>query len=35
MSAWEIAGIIIGLLLVLLILANARDVYRYLKITFM
>lgn len=32
MSGWEIFGIVVAVLLVLLILVNLRDLIRYLKI---
>jgi hypothetical protein len=35
MSGWEIAGIVIGLIIVLLLLMNAKDLYRYVKISSM
>ena len=35
MSGREITGIIIGVLLLLLLLMNAKDLYRYVKITLM
>ena len=35
MSGWGIAGIVIGLIIVLLLLMNAKDLYRYVKISSM
>jgi len=35
MSGWEIAGIVIALIIVLLLLMNAKDLYRYVKISSM
>jgi hypothetical protein len=35
MSGWDIFEIAIGLVLLLLILVNARDIYRYIKISLM
>jgi hypothetical protein len=35
MNGWEIAGIVIGVIIVLLLLMNAKDLYRYIKISSM
>jgi hypothetical protein len=35
MNGWGIAGIVIALIIVLLLLINARDIFRYLKISSM
>lgn len=35
MNGWQIAGIVIGVIIVLLVLMNARDLYRYMKINSM
>jgi hypothetical protein len=35
MNGWEIAGIVIGVIFVLLLLMNAKDLYRYIKISSM
>ncbi len=35
MTGWEIAGIIIGLLVLLLVVTNLKDLYRYIKISLM
>lgn len=32
MNAWEITGIVVGGLFVLLIVVNAKDIFRYIKI---
>jgi hypothetical protein len=33
MSGWEIAGIVLGLIVLGLLIMNARDIYRYIKIS--
>lgn len=33
MSGWEIAGIILGVIIVGLLIMNAKDIYRYIKIS--
>jgi hypothetical protein len=33
MNAWEIAGIVIAVIVVLFLLMNAKDLYRYIKIS--
>ena len=33
MSGWEIAGIVLGLIVLGLLVMNARDIYRYIKIS--
>ncbi len=33
MSGWEIAGIVFGLIILGLLIMNARDIYRYIKIS--
>lgn len=33
MSGWEIAGIILGLIVLGLLIMNAKDLYRYIKIS--
>jgi hypothetical protein len=33
MSGWEIAGIVLGLIVLGLLIMNARDLYRYIKIS--
>ena len=33
MSGWEIAGIILGIIILGLLIMNAKDLYRYLKIS--
>ncbi|CAN2536651.1 hypothetical+protein [Methylocapsa aurea] len=35
MNGWEIAGAIIGVVLVIVVLANIKDLCRYLKISSM
>jgi hypothetical protein len=35
MNGWEIAGIVIGVIIVLFLLMNAKDLYRYIKISSM
>ncbi len=35
MTAWEIFGIVIAVILVALLLFNLRDLYRYIKISSM
>jgi hypothetical protein len=33
MSGWEIAGIVLGVIIVGLLIMNAKDIYRYIKIS--
>lgn len=33
MSGWEIIGIILGIIVLVLLIMNAKDLYRYLKIS--
>jgi hypothetical protein len=33
MSGWEIAGIVLGLIILGLLIMNAKDLYRYIKIS--
>lgn len=33
MSGWEIAGIVLGLIVLGLLIMNAKDLYRYIKIS--
>jgi len=33
MSGWEIAGIVLGIIILGLLIMNAKDLYRYLKIS--
>jgi hypothetical protein len=33
MNGWEIAGIVIAVIAVLFLLMNAKDLYRYIKIS--
>lgn len=33
MTAWEITAIIVGVVVLLLVVANLRDIYRYYKIS--
>jgi hypothetical protein len=35
MNGWEIAGIVVGVIIVLFLLMNAKDLYRYIKINSM
>jgi hypothetical protein len=35
MNGWEIAGIVIAAIIVLLLLMNAKDIYRYVRISSM
>jgi hypothetical protein len=35
MNGWEIAGIVIAVIVVLFLLMNAKDFYRYIKISSM
>ncbi len=33
MSGWEITGIVLGVIIVGLLIMNAKDLYRYIKIS--
>jgi len=33
MSGWEITGIVLGLIILILLVINAKDLYRYIKIS--
>jgi hypothetical protein len=33
MSGWEITGIVLGIIILGLLIMNAKDLYRYLKIS--
>ncbi|KAF0123360.1 MAG: hypothetical protein FD139_235 [Methylocystaceae bacterium] len=33
MSGWEITGIVLGLIILGLLIMNAKDLYRYIKIS--
>jgi hypothetical protein len=33
MSGWEITGIVLGIIVLLLLAINAKDLYRYIKIS--
>lgn len=33
MNGWEIAGIVIAVIIILFLLTNAKDLYRYIKIS--
>jgi hypothetical protein len=33
MSGWEITGIILGVIILLLLVMNAKDLWRYIKIS--
>jgi hypothetical protein len=33
MNGWEIAGIVVAVIILALLLMNAKDLYRYLKIS--
>lgn len=33
MSGWEITGIVLGVIILGLLIMNARDLYRYIKIS--
>ena len=33
MSGWEITGIILGIIILLLLVINAKDLWRYIKIS--
>lgn len=33
MSGWEIAGIVLGLIILGLLIMNAKDLWRYIKIS--
>lgn len=35
LNGWEIAGIVIAVIIILFLLMNAKDLYRYLKISSM
>jgi hypothetical protein len=35
MNGWEIAGVVVGAVLVIGVLANIKDLFRYLKISSM
>jgi hypothetical protein len=35
MSGWEIFGTVLGLIVIVLIVMNLRDIYRYIKISMM
>lgn len=35
MTGWEITAIIVGVLVLLLIVTNLKDLYRYIKISLM
>jgi hypothetical protein len=33
MSGWEITGIVLGIIILLLLVMNAKDLWRYIKIS--
>jgi hypothetical protein len=33
MSGWEITGIVLGIIILLLLVINAKDLWRYIKIS--
>lgn len=33
MSGWEITGIILGIIILILLVINAKDLWRYIKIS--
>jgi hypothetical protein len=33
MSGWEITGIVVGIIILLLLVINAKDLWRYIKIS--
>ena len=33
MSGWEITGIVLGVIILVLLIMNAKDLYRYIKIS--
>jgi len=33
MSGWEITGIVLGIIILLLLIMNAKDLWRYIKIS--
>ena len=33
MSGWEITGIVVGIIILLLLVINAKDIWRYIKIS--
>jgi hypothetical protein len=33
MSGWEITGIVLGIIILILLVINAKDLYRYIKIS--
>jgi len=33
MSGWEITGIVLGVIILGLLIMNAKDIYRYIKIS--
>ncbi len=33
MSGWEITGIVLGVIILILLVINAKDLYRYIKIS--
>jgi hypothetical protein len=33
MNGWEIAGIVVGVIIILFLLLNAKDLFRYIKIS--
>ena len=33
MSGWEITGIVLGLIILILLVINAKDLWRYIKIS--
>ena len=33
MSGWEITGIVLGLIILVLLVMNAKDLWRYIKIS--